>query len=157
MAEYRNWEHATFEVSNSMDRNEALRYGYFKDFLDPTLLFAGNQNTLEALLDALLSLPVRRSMEINSDSRFRSIAGECLTICLTEKSEGIKHQTHSTPDCFMWSLSGDQVLLFTELIKSVIDSPYPCHCYLETDTLDDVVVVVSKNEYPDEWIDSQPA
>jgi hypothetical protein len=142
-----------------MDKNEVLRYGYFKDFSDPTLLFAGNRNTLEALLDALLSLSVRRFMEISSDPRFRSFAGECLTICLTEKSEGIKHQTHFTPDCFMWGLSGDQVLLFAQRIKSVIDSPNPCHCYLDTDTLDDVLVIVSKNEYPDEWIgnNSKPA
>jgi hypothetical protein len=136
---------------NTMDKNEALRYGYFKDFLDPTFLFSGNRNTLWALFDALLSLPSRHFIEIDRDSRFRSFSGERLTIYLTTKAEGFKHQTY--PDCFKWWLSGDRALLFAQYVKAVIESFQSCHNYLDTGA-DDVIVVVSKDEYPDEWIGS---
>lgn len=134
-----------------MNNISPLRFGYFKDFSDPTFLFFGNRASLEALLDALLSLPLRRSIHIHADSRFASVACEGLTLCLTSVAEGLRRQSNSQSDSFEWRLSSDQALQFAKRVRGVIDAPQPCHDYLETEALDEVVVVVSKDEYPEGW------
>lgn len=127
-----------------------LRFGYFKDFADPTFMFYGQGASLGALQDALQSLPKQGCIKLDEDSRFARVASERVSLCLTPVSQGFRQRAGAS-DCFEWRLSGDQAMQFAQLIKGVIDSPQPCHEYLEIGTVDDVVIVVSKDEYPEEW------
>lgn len=132
-----------------------LRYGFFKDFIDPTLLFFGRANSLIALRDILLRLPSQKFIKIEDNTGFSPVANEALSLRLTEVAEGMRYQTTNERDFFEWRLSADQAVHFAEQIQGVIDADHPCHDYLDTSTLDKVVVVVSKDEYPDSWPPSE--
>lgn len=133
-----------------MSNKEYLRFGYFCDFYEPTFVFLGDENSLGLLRNALLALPSANFFEIGINGGFQSFAGEFLVLRLTERAGGFKYCCLSQPVRFEWCLSEEQASMFAQKIQSVIDAPRPCHDYLDTG-LDDVLVLVSKGEYPIGW------
>lgn len=131
--------------------NSPLRFGYFEDFSDPTFMFFGDHDSLRALYEILLSLPTQDCIQIDADPRFKPVSNEGLNIRLTPVAEGMRHQASSQSNFFEWRLSASQALHFAEQVRGVIDADQPCHDYLDTETLDEAVVVVSKGEYPESW------
>jgi hypothetical protein len=130
-----------------------LRFGYFEEFSDPTLMFFGDCNSLKILLDTLLSLPLRKFIRMDTDPLFEPINIESFSLYLVSASNGLRYETDCLCSRFRWQLSGNQAVYLAERVKTVIDANHPCHDYLDTEDLDDVIILVSKDEYPVYWPD----
>jgi hypothetical protein len=134
----------------------SLRFGYFEEFSDSTLMFFGDCNSLKFLFDALSSLSSRDFIQLDTESQFKSVNNESLSLRLVPVAKGLLRYKANYHRCsFEWQLSSNQAVYLAGKVKTVIDANYPCHDYLETEELDDAIVVVSKDEYPMWWPDKQ--
>ena len=125
---------------------DKLRFGFFR-FSDPTILFFGSAEALSSFRDALLSLKDRSPLRLEEDQRFISLNNTKLAISLGGVERGL-HRTKVHSSTFTWRLSEQDLTAATDKISAVIKSETPSHHYLESVT-DDLVVVVSKDEYPE--------
>lgn len=132
-----------------MNERNCLKFGYFKEFFDPSFIFYGNRDSLGALQDVLQSLPLKKHIILSNDPKFSSVFNERLCLCLTLVPEGLHYLGN---ELFEWRLSVNQIEQFAKLITELIKSPLPGHHYLEVGAASEIVVIVSKDEYPENWL-----
>lgn len=125
---------------------DKVRFGFFR-FSDPTILFFGNAEALSGLRDALLSLRRKSPLRLEEDKRFISLNNTKLVVSMGGGGRGM-HRVGIQSSAFTWQLSEQDLTSAAEKISAVIKSEKPSHHYLDSVT-DDLVVIVSKDEYPE--------
>ena len=117
------------------------------DFADPTFLFAGDQTSLSSLVELLRTLPQKELITLQDIPTFSAFSNEKLLLRLVDTREGMRLTRENV---FEWCLTKEGISKFSDQIQEVINNEKPCHDYLDSEH-DEVVVIVSKDEYPDTW------
>jgi hypothetical protein len=127
-----------------------VRFGYFPEFADPTLLFWGEADDLSrfaALLRRAASSP-RREFPLADEPLFRPTARTSVVIVKSSAGLGLRRRGRGAADAeFRWAMDRDLARRFADLIEAVARSAGPGHHYLDAPEVDDALVVVSKGEY----------
>jgi len=134
-----------------MSAQHELKFGFFSDFRDPTLLFFGNSAALLVLQAALQTLSQSRRVVLEQTTNFQPVGGEKVTLMLTSDHEGIKFVGNPNRKDFEWRLSTSSATILSKRLRNLVQSDRPSHEYLDLDDGDDVMVVASKDEYPDSF------
>jgi hypothetical protein len=131
------------------DIGDKVYFGFFEDFLDPTILFLGSSEALRKFADFLNSLGIASQNEFHLNELPLFVAARNTNIWLerVENPYGMKRITNYDPATFRWGISKKLATSFATSLQSVIFSDKPCHQYLDTNAMDDVIVLVSKGEY----------
>jgi predicted RNase H-like nuclease len=137
-----------------------VAYGYLPDFKgDSVILFAGNQQALEALadfLDTIVQSPTNVTMMLDTEPLFAAKRGIRLTLTVADSALGMKRVGASPPEPrFEWRVSKSMATQFAKLARAIADAAQPSHQYLDADGVDEVTVIVSKGEYDEAWLQQQ--
>tara|TARA_R110002124_G_scaffold36007_3_gene116318 strand:- start:1081 stop:1488 length:408 start_codon:yes stop_codon:yes gene_type:complete len=132
---------------------DKVRFGYFSDFSDPTLLFFGSEKALNGMKDLLMSLQEGDVIQLDKDSHFQPIRDTRVMLSLAKmEQEGSITFIEAGKPCLQWHPSKMDIADIIEKLDVVIGSTTPCHHYLDSFSMDDEVVVqVSKGEFPDDF------
>ena len=125
-----------------------LRVGYFEAFHydDPALVLWGDEAGLDALASLLVALGEDESTVL-TDQPWVQVRGDLrVTVALSREPLGLVRE-RETPSAFCWTLSRDLAREFVEKVHVVAEANHAGHHYLETDTNEAAVVMVSKGEY----------
>lgn len=127
-----------------------IRFGYFPDFSDPTVLFWGQADDLArfaAFLRRVVS-STRGEVHLADETLFEPADRASLVIVPSSDGLGVRRVESEPPEAaFRWLLSRELAERFSDLIEAVASAPGPAHQYLDSPDGDDAVVVVSKGEY----------
>ena len=143
-----------------MTHQHKVSYGYFPNFKgDSVVLFVGDRVALENLAEFLeaLSISHKQGEEVLDKKQLFPPGHErrikvqiTLSPCGMRRIDSTSEETH-----FEWSISKELAKRFAELTRSVAESDYPCHQYLDSGETDEITVIVSKDEY-DESLFTNP-
>lgn len=128
-------------------------FGFFSEFAEPTMLFAGSQSSLRRFAALVRSFSTHRPLqvELHAHPDFATIRGTKVNLVTKQDGPaGIRMLRSIEGDHeFVWRLTPANANRFGELIEAVANAAAPCHHYLDTNDSDDVTVVVSREEYDD--------
>ena len=130
---------------------------YLDDFhySEPAILFLGDERSLLKLGRFLRELGIAastRPITLEELAFMRPSRNTKITVRVSEPALGMRRAAETEPASFTWYLSRQTARHFADLIDGVATSVRPSHNYLETDCSDDIVVVVSKGEYPTDML-----
>ena len=104
-----------------------IRFGYFPDFSDPTVLFCGRADDLVRfaafLRDAAAS--GRRESRLADDPLFEPARRTSLVIATSDDGAGLRRIEAEPRAAFRWLLSRELAERFSELIEGVASTPGP--------------------------------
>lgn len=128
-------------------QEDKIYFGFFKEFHNPTILFSGNAQAFVAFRDLFKNY----SNKVGESVNFKDIS----TFAKANVDVVLKILPHATgmkkinDELYEWGLSPKECESFAKELSnfaSAIDGD-GFHQYLDSDTLDDVEVVVSIGEY----------
>jgi hypothetical protein len=135
-----------------MTHQHKISSGYFPDFKgDPAVLFVGDRvalDNLAAFLEALSTSRAQGEKVRDNTQLFATKHTIPLKVKITNSPCGMRriNSTSEEPH-FEWSISKDTARRFAELTRAVAASENPCHQYLDAGEIDEITVMVSKDEY----------
>ena len=131
-----------------------LRYAYFQTFKGgPTLLIWGAPGDLARLYEVLVQRADGEGPEVFADiAGSHSADGSSILLETVGESEGLRRD-EVEPDVFHWRMERDGWFEFAEWIEPLAHQPSG-HQYLRCHADDDIVVLVSSGEYPDDLMPS---
>jgi hypothetical protein len=131
-------------------QKSTVRIGFFQNFKGAdTLIFSGNQKGIDALRDILQEGTTKGAASINLHECPLFVSNVEVTLRSTKDAAGMKKISDKQ---FEWNLDPKKMTAFAEMIKGL--GTTPAHQYLDCDAMDDVQVMVSSDEYPDELFKS---
>lgn len=134
-----------------MTSEEQISVGFFADFHDPTVLFWGSSEALDQLAAFLRSLARqgKGTTSLNEENWISPRRGIRLRLEISQAASGMIKAPGTVEADFTWRITPRQAFNFADLIESLAKSQRPGHHYLDCESKDDVVVVVSRGEYDD--------
>ena len=126
-----------------------IRFGYFPDFADPTLLFWGEAEDLSRFAAFLRDAAPWANGELSlaDEPLFRPANRISVVIARTNDRLGLRRRGRGRSATFRWAIDEELARRFADLIEAVARSTGPSHHYLDAPDGDDALVVVSKGEY----------
>lgn len=138
-----------------MTKSGTLSIGYFEEFKfgDPTILIWGDKSGLTMFSERLrkLSAASNKSIVLNDIPIVRTVHDAKIRLEIVKHRSGMIRSEASPEANFLWSLSPSQASDFADLVTEITKADHACHQYLETENEAEIVVVVSKDEYPDDF------
>jgi hypothetical protein len=131
-----------------------VKFAYISDFYESeaAIVFAGSAASLNKFATMLLDLAhgkQRQNIHSNEIDLFESVRATNIWLEITSLPYGMKRiQKDENATAFAWGIAPERAALFSELVRAVAESNVPCHHYLDSGWVDEVLVVVSKDEYP---------
>jgi hypothetical protein len=123
-----------------------LRTAYFEDFKDgPKVLLWGNRRDMQSLANLLRASSVGTG-PLGLDSISNAVDGKPIVIETMTPARGLQPRGYG----FEWSLNPETMNVFAELVDKLAESDQPGHQYLECGADGEVMVMVSRNEYPND-------
>lgn len=146
--------------NKTMTHQHKVSYGYFPDFKgDSVVLFLGDRVALENLVEFLEALSISREQGkevLDKKQLFAPEHERRIKVQITPAPCGMRRINSTSEEThFEWSISKDIAKRFAELTRSVAASDNPCHQYLDAGEIDEITVIVSKDEY-DESLFTKP-
>lgn len=124
--------------------------GFFKKFKgSDKLLFSGNQNGIKVLRDIFQECAKKGPANIKLHEFPLFISNVELTLRSTKAATGMKKVNDQK---FEWNLDPERMTTFAEVLEGL--GAKPAHEYLDCGSMDDVQVMVSSGEYPDDLFKS---
>jgi hypothetical protein len=121
-----------------------LRSGYFDDFKSgPKVLLWGDREAMQKLAALLRAASIGHG-PLGLDSFSEAVDGRSIVIEPTSRSYGMISQD----GWFRWGLDPETSSQFAEMIDVLAEVKEPGHQYLECGVLDEIVVMVARDEYP---------
>ena len=132
---------------------------YFPDFKgEPVVLFVGNRAALQKLAEFLEALAQSRKQAqkvLDDKQPFATKHKLPLKVEITTSPYGMRRIDSTSQEVhFEWGISQDIARRFAELTRAVAASDTPCHQYLDSGEIDEITVMVSKDEYDDSLFES---
>ena len=128
-----------------------LRYAYFSDLkFGPKFLFWGSPSDMSRLREALDQVANGvSSLPLSSLPSSKSVDGSTVVLKAVPRTSGFRKTLRGQLD-FDWGLDRETALQFSEMVAVLATSKRPGHQYLESIRSEDVTVMVSCDEYPDD-------
>jgi hypothetical protein len=127
-----------------------LRYAYFQTIKGaPTLLIWGSSDAVARLYEALVQRADGEGPDVLTDiAGCRSVDGSSVLFETVGESEGLLRD-EVEPEAYRWRMDRDGWYEFAEQVEPLTHGS-PGHQYLRSHADDDIVVLVSSGEYPDD-------
>lgn len=127
-------------------KNNAIYFGFFEDFKDPTVLFFGDIQGYSLFANLFDNYKDKKGATIDLATLDYFIPGKInIIIKILSKDTGMKHINENV---FEWGLSKGKCEEFSDKLKRLtLESTGGVHEYLDCDSLDEVAVVASLGEY----------
>lgn len=128
-----------------------LRYAFFPDFQSgPKLLVWGGRDDMARLYEALAQVASGDGPPTFNDiPGCRSVDGTSVAFEIVGEAEGVLRDPVE-PDLFHWRADQETWCWFQELVEPLMHGSNPAHQVLECQAGGDIVVLVSRGEYPDD-------
>lgn len=141
-----------------MKDTENVKITFFSEFYggnEPAIVFSGSSKALEKFSIFLSNLRLGNSeaIHLNEVSLFDVAINIHLCLEIRPTLLGMKRKQMSEDRFYIWGITKEIAEYFSKLIASVAKSSNPSHQYLDSDALDEVHVVVSKDEIPSNLLD----
>lgn len=126
---------------------EKIAFGLVHNFRfgEPVLLFLGNRLSIILFSEYILNRPLGGAY-ISESPLFCAMTDTKVFMRVKQYASGLKLVTRNEAN-FEWGLSPEKCSVFSVLLTALADSPSPSHQYLDCNEMDDISVVVSKDEY----------
>ena len=114
---------------------------------EDVILFAGTQEILMQFSYILEKCSYSVVDDFSWQKSYRPWKNTKVKLVLSEVEKGMRFNQLDEKPSFTWTVSKERLKEFIKLIREVANSQGPSHHYLDCDNLDEVTVVVSKDEY----------
>ena len=130
---------------------DKTHFGLFMDFAEPTLVFSGTGVALKHFAKLLRDVGRSTGKKLLHElAQFRSVRNTKINLTIEQVAGGMRKAHPSLGDNELnWRITPDMAKEFASLVEVAAESKSPCHHYLDSNSLDQVQVIVSKGEYDD--------
>ena len=128
-----------------------IYFGLFTDFAEPTVVFSGTDVALKRFARLLREADRSTGRKLLHElSQVIAVRNTRVTLAIEQVAGGMKRAHPSFDDNELeWIITPDIAKEFAALVEAVAESKSPSHHYLDSNSLDQVQVIVSKGEYDD--------
>ena len=128
-----------------------LRYGYLECSLEPWVLLWGDQNDMRILADLLRRMPSAGTNGSLAGLGCYAQTGETVFVNFCKTGARGMKRVEEKEGTFFWELDRDHAILFADMVEALASSDHCCQ-YLECGTSDEIAVIASCCEYPDDFL-----
>jgi hypothetical protein len=123
-----------------------LRAAYFSDFKQgPTFLFWGDAAGMQQLVTMLQRLP-----PVGSQIELDGFANRAAPKIIFQSSANPSGMQKKSDQLFQWIIGSKNALDFCDMILQLTAANMTGHQYLECGALDEITVMVARDEYPND-------